>query len=198
MERDEFDNLTVLEQVNYINSVLSKGDTLTKVCKYIGIGRTTIRDRFEKIGYKYDSSSKIYKSIIDIVENDSFDIKKTQESSNKVVMSETPDNSNETKKDIPGGNYNIKLLNMINDYEENLNKLNKVYEWFINSSNNENILNLHKLEIGDFEGELVSRSFKLYTPIQEEFTNFCKKNSKYKVQDIHSQALREFMDKYNR
>lgn len=53
-----------------------------------------------------------------------------------------------------------------------------------------------KLVIEDFEGKLVSRSFKLYESIQKEFTDFCKMNNKYKVQDILCQALKEYMEKY--
>ena len=61
MNRFEFDKLDKFEQVNYINSELKKsGLTLTKICNKLEIGRSTIRDRFKKIGYFYDKKSNLY------------------------------------------------------------------------------------------------------------------------------------------
>lgn len=53
------------------------------------------------------------------------------------------------------------------------------------------------LILDKFEGKEIVKSYKLYEPIQREFLEFCKKNNKYKVQDILSQALKEFLEKYN-
>ena len=52
MNKTEFNNLDVLEQIEYINKNLLEGNTLTNVCKNIGIGRSTIRDRFKKVSYE--------------------------------------------------------------------------------------------------------------------------------------------------
>lgn len=51
------------------------------------------------------------------------------------------------------------------------------------------------LKIHDFEGEVVTRSYKIYEPIQKEFAEYCS-SSKYRVQDLISQALKEFLEKY--
>ena len=45
MEKDKFNNLSLIEQVEYINSLLEENKTLTNIAKDIGIGRSTIRDR---------------------------------------------------------------------------------------------------------------------------------------------------------
>lgn len=52
-----------------------------------------------------------------------------------------------------------------------------------------------KLTLYNFEEEVVTKSYKLYEPIQKEFTEYCS-SSKYKVQDLISQALKEFLEKY--
>ena len=49
--------------------------------------------------------------------------------------------------------------------------------------------------IKKFEGKTVSRCYRLYEEVQKDFSEFCKKNSKYKVQDILSMALYEYMKK---
>lgn len=195
MNKTEFNSLDIMEQIEYINKSLLNGNTLTNICKSIGIGRSTIRDRFEKVSYKYNKSINQYESIIEIIEAETIapaganepikeDIKPfVQESSNLVVGTELYKN-------------NEILINMINNYDDNLSKLNELYDWYKLQSSNK-VVQTEKFKVDDFEGDIVVRSYKLYEPIQREFLEFCKKNNKYKVQDILSQALKEFLDKYN-
>ena len=195
MNKTEFNNLEVLEQIEYINKSLLEGNTLTNICKSIGIGRSTIRDRFKKVSYEYNKAINQYESIVEIIEAETIapagankpikeDIKPfVQESSNLVVGTELYKN-------------NEILINMINNYDDNLSKLNELYDWYKLQSSNK-VVQTEKFKVDDFEGDIVVRSYKLYEPIQREFLEFCKKNNKYKVQDILSQALKEFLDKYN-
>lgn len=195
MNKTEFNSLEVMEQIEYINKSLLEGNTLTNICKSIGIGRSTIRDRFKKVSYEYNKSINQYESIVEIIEAETIapagankpikeDIKPfVQESSNLVVGTELYKN-------------NEILINMINNYDDNLSKLNELYDWYKLQSSNK-VVQTEKFKVDDFEGDIVVRSYKLYEPIQREFLEFCKKNNKYKVQDILSQALKEFLDKYN-
>ena len=68
MNKTEFNSLEVMEQIEYINKQLMKGDTLTNLSKNIGIGRSTISDRFKKVSYKYNKSINQYESIVEIIE----------------------------------------------------------------------------------------------------------------------------------
>ena len=51
MNKIQFNSLETIDQIQYINKKLIEGNTVTKVCESIGIGRSTIRDRFKKVGY---------------------------------------------------------------------------------------------------------------------------------------------------
>ena len=184
MNKKEFDKLEVLEQIEYINKSLLEGYTLTSISSYIGIGRSTIGGRFKKVGYKYNKTINQYETIVEVIEAEPEPIREAiepviQESSNLVV---------ETDSDI--------LTTIINNYDDNMNKLNEMYNWYKLQSSNK-IVQTEKFKVDDFEGEIVVRSYKLYGPIQKDFLEFCKRNNKYKVQDILSQALKEFLDKYN-
>ena len=181
MNRTDFDALEVLEQIKYINKSLLEGYTVTGICNYIGIGRSTIGGRFKKVGYKYNKHINQYESIIEVVEAEPVEAIEPviQESSNLVV---------ETDSDI--------LTTIINNYDDNMNKLNEMYNWYKLQSSNK-VVQTEKFKVDDFEGDIVVRSYKLYEPIQKDFLEFCKRNNKYKVQDILSQALKEFLDKYN-
>ena len=84
----------------------------------------------------------------------------------------------------------------LNNKAEEENKCNnntKVLEEKIqieDKLNNDDSINIKK-----FEGKTVSRCYRLYEEVQKEFSKFCKENSNYKVQDILSMALYEYMKK---
>lgn len=135
------------------------------------------------MGYELNKESNQYENTIEIVEPEekeivAKDIEK-QESSNLVVQGEQVNNK--------------ALEQLILNYADMNDKLNEVYKWYQESSNN--VVIEDKLEIDDFEGNVVVRSYKLYEPIQKEFAEFCS-SSKFRVQDILSQALKEFLEKY--
>ena len=52
-----------MEQVDYVNALLTKGSNLTNVAHDLDIGRTTIARNFKKISYEYDSITKQYAKI---------------------------------------------------------------------------------------------------------------------------------------
>ena len=191
MNKTEFNSLDVMEQIEYINKSLLNGNTLTNICKSIGIGRSTIRDRFEKVSYKYNKSINQYESIIEIIEAETIapaganepikeDIKPViQQSSNLVV-----------------GTDNEILTSLINNYDDMNNKLNEMYNWYKLQSSNKVVEAKTKMDIPDYNEEVVVRSYKLYISTHKRFTEFCKENNKYKVQDILCYLLDKGMKAY--
>ncbi|MDX5760297.1 hypothetical protein SIK68_18945 [Clostridioides difficile] len=180
MDIQTFDNLSIPQQIEYINKQLLNNNTLTNICKNIGIGRTTIRDRFKRFGYEFDPKQKLYISIIEIVK---------LESSSKVVEGDTSNDN--TLVDAT----NIDVNNILSKFNDMNNKLSEVYRGYESQSRNK-VVGADKLKINDFKGNTVTRSYKVYEDIQKEFVAFCEANKKYRVQDIISQALKDFMDKY--
>lgn len=67
MTKDEFNNLEIMDQINYLNKYLNEGLTLTNICKSIGIARSTVGGRMTKQGYILDKNLNQY--IIDNEEN---------------------------------------------------------------------------------------------------------------------------------
>lgn len=188
MKKEEFNSLDIMEQIEYINSKLKlmDGNTLTKICKNIGVGRSTIRDRFKKVSYEYNKTTNQYQSIVEIIEPEIVSSEEEKQDINIVIQQ----SSNKVV-----GKESEKLNYIINNYDENLRKLNEMYNWYKLQSSNK-VVETGKLTIGDFEGEVVVRSYKLYESVQKEFTEFCKLNNKYKIQDILSQCIHEFLEKY--
>lgn len=60
MDKLEFNKKDIQEQVQYINEKLCTGLSITKVCKDIGIDRSTVRKRFEKGGYTFNKNLNLY------------------------------------------------------------------------------------------------------------------------------------------
>lgn len=183
MYKDIFNQLDIMDQIEFVNEKLKEGYSLSRLDNdNIISSRKTISNRFKKVGYELNKESNQYENTIEIVRPEEEIITtntQKQESSNIVVR---------------GDQVNNKALEqLIINYADMNDKLNEVYKWYQKSSNN--VVIEDKLEIDDFEGEVVVRSYKLYEPIQKEFAEFCS-SSKYRVQDILSQALKEFLDKY--
>lgn len=60
MTKDDFNKLSNLDQIDYINNKLLSGITLTKLCKDIGIARSTVGTRASKLGYIFDKDLNQY------------------------------------------------------------------------------------------------------------------------------------------
>lgn len=60
MNKEQFKNLDILDQIKYVNNILKEGQTLTKFSEEIEISRKTISKNFSKAGYKYSQSKKQY------------------------------------------------------------------------------------------------------------------------------------------
>ena len=191
MNKTEFNSLEVLEQIEYINKSLLEGNTLTNICKSIGIGRSTIRDRFKKVSYEYNKSINQYESIVEIIEAETI----APAGANKPIKEDIKPVIQQSSNLVVGTDNEI-LTSLINNYDDMNNKLNEMYDWYKLQSSNK-VVQTEKFKVDDFEGDIVVRSYKLYEPIQREFLEFCKRNNKYKVQDILSQFIKEGLEKYN-
>lgn len=188
MNPDIFNKMAVLDQIDYINMKLEEGYTLTKLDnENIISSRKTISKRFEKMGYKFNKDTKRFESYIEVVQDENI--------LNEICITE--DNILKSSNKVVGGTQviNREIEELILNYKSMNDKLNEVYSWYQESSEKV-VIEDKKLNIENFEGKIVTRSYKLYEPIQKEFTEFCKVNNKYKVQDILCQALKEFLQRY--
>ena len=104
-------------------------------------------------------------------------------SENKYIYSS--ESNNRVQKENKYNN-NTKVL------EEKINILESKIEAIESKLNNRYKEN-NDIEVKKFEGKTVSRCYRVYEDIQKEFSKFCKANSNYKVQDILSMAIYEYM-----
>lgn len=197
MTKEQFNSLEVLDQIEYINNQLENNSTLTLVCKELGVGRSTIRDRFKKLSYSYskDLNRYIYNdSVTDVV--------------HKVGVKNNKSISDVTHK---GNNVNNKGVVRVDKVTDIINKSDvEVKETIIDIVNNydvlKEIIELHRrntsvikqqivIDIEDAESKLTT--LRINSKELELFNDFCDNNKQYRKIDLISQALKEFRKKYS-
>lgn len=197
MTKEQFNSLEVLDQIEYINNQLENNSTLTLVCKELGVGRSTIRDRFKKLSYSYskDLNRYIYNdSVTDVV--------------HKVGVKNNKSISDVKHK---GNNVNNKGVVRVDKVTDIINKSDvEVKETIIDIVNNydvlKEIIELHRrntsvikqqivIDIEDAESKLTT--LRINSKELELFNDFCDNNKQYRKIDLISQALKEFRKKYS-
>lgn len=191
MNKDKFDKLDISKQVEYFNIQLSNNNSITSVCKEIGIGRSTIRERFKNHSYIYDKDLKqyIYNELSEVaITMDITD--DTQMLSNQItdVAQCNIDTINEiitiTDTDIKNN-----LLELANNYNDIMNMLE-------NYRRNTSVIKQQiVIDIEDAESKLTT--LRVNRKVLSEFNKFCEKNKQFKKVDLLSQALKNFMEQHD-
>ena len=218
MDRRKFDRLNLKSQVEYINKRLSFGESLRKICDNIGIQRKTIRIRFKKINYefskeenKYIFNTKVlqdqkeynnkeeYKCNTMVIQNESdnkidLQIKDIEYKDNISVLDDKTENYNNTI--VLKDNIKEDLFKIIEAKEE----LFKIIDWFKKQQFEDNLIEVPELRIDreKFKGEIKITTIRVYSEIKDKFQEFIRKFPEYKSQDMYTQALLEFMIKYEK
>lgn len=79
-------------------------------------------------------------------------------------------------------------------------ELFKVIEWFKKQQCEDKIIEIPELKIykDKLKGEVKVTTIRVYSEIKNKFQEFIRKFPEYKSQDLYSQALVEFMMKYDK
>lgn len=198
MKFEELIKLDIANQIEYLNNKLGAGLSVKEIRGELNVGEKKLQKYLKSINFKFDQKTKSYIKVTKVVNDPN---NKENYKDNHLVVKHN-EKSRESKNDtLPVGfNEYDKLMNMISTYEdisEKMDKLDEMIEWY---EMQKSVIDVtpQKLEIPPTNQEVVSRSFKIYRDVMEDFSKFCKNNNNYKVQDIISFALREFMDKYDK
>lgn len=203
MNRKELDKLPLEQQINYINSELKKGISFNALCKKMGVPKSTIRSRLSRNNYFYNTELKQVHKNNTYVNND---YKSTQEknitlkSTEKTSFEEVHQNKlYQSTPDIK----DIKDIKKLIGVKENIIELaqlkDNIVEMLKDYNLNKNIIDIPELKIDseNFTGDIKAKTFKVYQSVLDDFIEFSEKNN-YKMQDLISQAIYEFVNKYKR
>ena len=187
--KDQFNSLDIKEQVKKFNSLLLEHKSIKQAGSVIGIARSTIQTRFKKAGYSYVEGQYI-------LSKQKKEIKRNKKVSNKEIIDPLLSN----KEKVIESNINLikntfypelmELLQIKDDLKAIVQKYNQDKKC-IDIENT-------KLEIVNFKGDLKVKSIKIYDEVLDRFNKFMKVNKGYKQQEVISQALWEFLEKYEK
>lgn len=209
MNFDELTKLDVQEQIDYLNSRLNNGLLVKQIREDLGIGEKKLQKYLKSINYKYDQKIKNYILVTKVVKESGGSEGVNNYKNNQLVV------NNKTEANIkPVESQKVnplpveftdyeKLINMVNTYQEmskrmeQLDKMEEMLQWY---ELQKSVIDVTppKLDIPSTDAEPVTRSFKIYPDVNEDFKEFCSKNNHYKVQDIISFAIRQFLDTYDK
>lgn len=169
-----------------IVNTLKKQDiykTTTKVNdskKQVNKSKTSV-NKTKKQEKVYKETTKVNKPASGVVDKSNTEVNTTKELS--------------VYKDIT--KVNAKVKNDIIEVAGLKDKINELIEWY--ETKHKNVIEIPelKMEKRHFTGDVVVKSYRIYSDIVKKFETFSKKQDQYKIQDLVSQALLEFMEKYH-
>lgn len=193
MTKEQFNELEVLKQIDYINEQLKNNMSITGVCKNIGIGRATIRDRFKKVNYVYDKEANAY--VLKEVNNDC-NVGVIDTNNGCDMLDETTYITEVSKEE---GVFEI-IEKSDEEIKNNLLDLAKNYELL------REIMDMHRrntsvvkkqivIDLDDSESKLVT--LRVNSDVLGKFNKFCDNNKQFKKVDLLSQAMKNFIDQYS-
>lgn len=191
MNKEEFNQLDIIDQMTYINKLLETM-SLTKACASINIDRATVRKRFKSKEISFNK--ELNKYVFDIpVEKygPKTNIEPLDDVTTKLIHTNTENKLKTIKKAEKKDNNldSIKLLEAkIKALESQIQATNKRIDDI-----NTNKIQVTTENIRRFTGEEVVRSFRVNEGVQQRFKNYCKENANYKVSDILSTILDEYL-----
>jgi len=159
----------------------------------------------KKIKSKIEEKKSIYKSNTKInkekIKKENKSITDVNKNPKKVSNDKNNAKVNEPSTEILVYKDNIKVNAKIqNDLLEIAglkNKINEMLSWY--EAKHKNVVEVPELKLSQkhLTGEIIVKSFRIYTDIIKKFENFANKHSQYKTQDLVSQALLEFIERYH-
>lgn len=181
MNLEQFNALSIEEQVKYINIQLET-TSLNKACFSLGVSESTVRDRFKRNNYK-----RVNKKFIPLDTTET-----TTNTSTKVTPIKTISKKPTKRAERKETNLDsIKLLEeKIKALESQLEAINKKID---NINTTKTTITTDTSHIRVFEGEEVVRSFRVNENVQKKFKAYCKSQSEYRVSDILSTILDDFL-----
>lgn len=181
MSIEEFNNLPIDKQVEYINKELELS-SLNKICKSLGVSESTVRDRFKRNNYKRVDK----RFVVNTTET-------TTNTNNKILPIEAKLKPVKKVDNLDS----IKLLEeKIKALESQIEATNKRIDTITTTKTTINTTTDTTINTYNKDEEVI-RSFRLNKGVQQRFKIYCKANSEYKVSDILSTALEEFLNNRN-
>ncbi|HBG2133573.1 TPA: integrase [Clostridioides difficile] len=188
--------------IDYVNKLLSNGDSLTKISVELKTSESSIRKFLTSRGYKRINDKFVYTGEKSMTNKK--DKLKYFEKNNLIIDSDNVHNLVSSKQ------FQDNMMGLIKDY----GKIQKVLQWFsqdyekiqsmLNWFSEKNIDEIIEVEekctikIDLPSKKTVRKTFRLNEEARDAFDIFCEQNHEYQKTDLLSMALFEYIEKYRK
>ena len=198
MDKNEFNKLTIEEQINIINSMIKEYGSATKAIEALGYNESTIRRRFKNRGYAMNDTKTEYVLINTKVYANNKNNSITLDITKSNIKPDINDKSKENSKVISEINSITKEIQEFKSLKEDILDM---LTWYKSRENERNIIDVEiptiKIDTEKLgKQQAKAKGIKLYSCVFDEFKKFCNQHKEYKMQDLISMALLEYIDKY--
>lgn len=188
MKKDIFLNLSIEEQVEYLNKKLEEGQTVIRIREDLRIGEKTLQRIIKSNGYRYNQKLRKYICNTEVSQIQGEVIEMPLETDLE-RQSDTLVIQNKYKNDLLELiKYKSEILDMLKDYKCNNHK----------SDTTVIQIETRGINIEGLKGETIQTSIRVNKDVIEGFREFSKEYKQYKSSDLISMALKEYMEKYKK
>lgn len=189
--------------IDVINNKLSEGLTVKEVRDQLNIGEKKFQKEIKELGYKYNQKLKKYM--------------KSSEPTREVLKTSLTNYSSDENKKLTEENYKEYDSSMTIDIPENIieadtfksnlidlvlnyEKIKKMmYDYEHTSGTQENIIEVQQgIKIDKPKGNIIRTTVRVNEEILNIFKSFCDRHKEYTQKDLLSQALLEFVQRYDK
>ena len=207
MNKENFNALTIQQQVDLVNTYLMKGKSMIDIFKrecIIESNESSVRKRFGKNGFKYNKEKKQYMKINEIPkEYSKKDITKEQYPESSITVIPLKNNLKTSSQRHPNKEYSSSNTLVVSAEKtetflklvEQQPELEELLKWW---RNEKNIIDIPEIVLNktEFTGEIMAKTFKTYRNVIDKFLEFCNKHGEYTQRDLVAMALLEYLQKY--
>lgn len=196
MDLNEFMELPIQDQIQYINDKLDQGLKMDQIRSLIGIGEKKLQRHIKDNNYKYDNKTKRYICNMNMLQEPVHSEIKLQEDVGEVAKVIEHKYNMNVLPEVLDPNNQQKLINILQMYD----KLQDMYKWYEIQQLQDKIVDMDppEIKVAINDNEVLTRSFRIYKDTYDIWGKFCKENSNYKVLDLLSMALLEYVEKYKK
>lgn len=179
--------IKTIDDINLINDLLTKGETLESIGKKDGFASTrTIQRHIKKIGFRYDRKLGILVPIEGVTVSNT---KVTSTNKIETLNVANEDVKTQIKKNDSNNNSNVTK----DDIANIIKRIEKIEKLMLQHNTNVTPLNINA------NTDITTRSIKVSKHAMNEFIELCESQfPMFNKQDLISLALLEFVKKYKK
>lgn len=183
----DINTLSIEQLVEYVNQELSNGRTMKDIeTNDFNVNNRVIVKRLTRRGYKR-MGNEFRQSITNVIHKDKESVGKVIQETSKVIAPTENKSIQKYNRSISDGKL-MELVDLIGPIKEMLEDYNR----------NKNIVEVNTVELKPKAiTEVKQKLFKIDINVLEQWEEFVLNHKEFKVQQLISLALEEFINKYN-